>query len=257
MKKKKFLVMLSAVFFSACVIFTGTMFLREYTDARSSAKQFDDLTMLIADVEPPEKVQSEETEISEEELAAAYEKYGALYEQNTDFVGWIKIEGTNIDYPVMQTPNDPDYYLKHSFEKTDSSFGVPYVDAECVLGGSNNIIIYGHHMKNGTMFSDLSLYSDAEFCAAHPLIEFDTLSGFGTYEVVAAFKYDANHEEFRYNEYTHMREDQFLEFMSQVHARQCYDTGVEVTYGDRLLTLSTCEYSYKNGRFVVIAKKKS
>ena len=80
-------------------------------------------------------------------------------------------------------------------------------------------------------------------------------SGFGEYQVIAVFKFDTNHEDFRYNEYTQMNEEQFKEFMSQVHARQCYDTGIDAEYGDQLITLSTCEYTYNNGRFVVVAKK--
>lgn len=115
-------------------------------------------------------------EMVAEEAAKAYEKYGALYEQNNDFVGWIQIDGTNINYPVMQTPDNPDYYLKHSFENTWSDYGVPYLDEACVIGQSNNLVIYGHHMSNGSMFCDLELYSDPAFCMEHPVIRFDTLS---------------------------------------------------------------------------------
>lgn len=238
-----------------------------YIDAKNSVEQFDELTDLIADVETEtetknteESESTEEQELSEEELAAAqaalaHEKYGALFEQNADFIGWIKIDGTKIDYPVMQSPNSPDYYLKHSFEKAYSDYGVPYIDEACATGISNNLVIYGHHMKNGTMFSDLCNYTDADFCKEHPIINFDTLSGFGEYQVVAVFKFDTNHEDFRYNEYTQMNEEQFKEFMSQVHARQCYDTDIDAEYGDQLITLSTCEYTYNNGRFVVVAKK--
>ena len=127
----------------------------------------------------------------------------------------------------MQSPNSPDYYLKHSFEKAYSDYGVPYIDEACATGISNNLVIYGHHMKNGTIFSDLCNYTDADFCKEHPIINFDTLSGFGEYQVVAVFKFDTNHEDFRYNEYTQMNEEQFKEFMSQVYARQCYDTGID------------------------------
>ena len=125
----------------------------------------------------------------------------------------------------------------------------------CVTGISNNIVIYGHHMKNGSMFADLCKYTDKEFYENHRLIKFDTLSSLGEYEVVAVFKFDTNHEKFKYNEYTQMDEEQFAEFMENVHARQLYDTGVDAKYGDQLLTLSTCEYTYDNGRLAVIAKR--
>lgn len=128
-------------------------------------------------------------------------------------------------------------------------------DEACMTGISNNLVIYGHHMNDGSMFADLCKYTDADFYKEHPTIAFDTLSGLGKYEVVAAFKFNTNRETFKYNEYTLMDEVQFAEFMENVRARQLYDTGVAAEYGDQLLTLSTCEYTYPNGRFVVVAKK--
>ena len=226
-----------------------------------SKSAFDDLTNLITEIDKPQKAtEAEESGLNAEELAAAeaalaHEKYDALFEQNNDFIGWIKIEGTNVNYPVMQTPNKPDFYLKRSFDKTYSDCGVPYIDEACMTGISNNLVIYGHHMNDGSMFADLCKYTDADFYKEHPTIAFDTLSGLGKYEVVAAFKFNTNRESFKYNEYTLMDEVQFAEFMENVRARQLYDTGVTAEYGDQLLTLSTCEYTYPNGRFVVVAKK--
>ena len=261
--KKKSIGIIAVSVLCAFAIFAGAMFAHQYFDAKNSEDSFDVLTNLIVDVPDetvPETDNSEATELSPEELAAqeaeqARAKYKELFEKNDDFIGWIAIDGTNVNYPVMQTPDNPDYYLKHSFEKAYSDYGVPYIDEACATGISNNLVIYGHHMKNGTMFSDLCNYTDADFCKEHPIINFDTLSGFGEYQVVAAFKFDTNHEDFRYNECTQMNEEQFKEFMSQVHARQCYDTGIDAAYGDQLITLSTCEYTYNNGRFVVVAKK--
>ena len=178
-----------------------------------------------------------------------------MYEQNNDLVGWIRIDGTGIDYPVMQTPSNPDYYLKHSFEKTWSDYGVPYVDAACTVGASNNLIIYGHNMKNGTMFHDLVNYTKKDFYEAHPVICFDTVDAPGQYQVIAAFRYNTNKETFVYNEHTDMDEAEFAEYVENCRARSIYDTGVTAEYGDQLITLSTCEYTYTNGRFVVVAKK--
>ena len=186
--KKKTIGIIAISVLCAFAIFAGAMFTHQYLDAKNSVEQFDELTDLIADVEtgpetksPEESESTEEPELSAEELAAAqaalaHEKYGALFEQNEDFIGWIKIDGTKIDYPVMQSPNNPDYYLKHSFEKAYSDYGVPYIDEACATGISNNLVIYGHHMKNGTMFSDLCNYTDADFCKEHPIINFDTLT---------------------------------------------------------------------------------
>jgi sortase B len=267
-KKKKIIGITVISVFCALAIFFGAMFLHQYWDAKNSEQVFDNLTELIVETQPLEEAveeteaaeDTEDKELTDEELTAleatlAHEKYAALFEQNQDFIGWISIEGTNINYPVMQSPSNPNYYLKHSFEKTYSNYGVPYIDEACVTGISNNIVIYGHNMKNGSMFNQLCNYADVKFYQEHQTIQFDTLSTFGEYQVVAVFKFDTNNEAFCYNDYTQMDEEQFAEFMENVHARQLYDTGVDAEYGDQLLTLSTCEYTYSNGRLVVVAKK--
>lgn len=260
MKKKTLGIIIVSVL-GAAAIFCSAMFTHQYLDAKNSKAAFDDLTNLITEIDELQKdTEAEESRLSAEELATAEaalarEKYAALFAQNNDFIGWIRIDGTNVNYPVMQTPNKPDFYLKRSFDKSYSDYGVPYIDEACMTGISNNLVIYGHHMNDGSMFADLCKYTDADFCKEHPEIAFDTLSNLGKYEVVAAFKFNTNRESFKYNEYTLMDEAQFAEFMENVRARQLYDTGVTAEYGDQLLTLSTCEYTYPNGRFVVVAKK--
>ena len=272
MRKKIFGISLIVLFASAAVL-SGHMFWKQYQDAKRSEGTFSELANLIQDVDTPDVSDSEnpapvdgqsEPDTSPEptpeekaaaEAALAYGKYGALYEQNPDFVGWISIEGTNINYPVMQSRDNPDYYLKHSFEKVWSDYGVPYLDEACVIGESNNLVIYGHHMSNGSMFCDLDNYTDADFCYAHPIIRFDTLSSFGEYEVIAVFRYNTNREAFRYDKAVDMDESEFSTFMSEVHSRELYSTGKNAWFGDELLTLSTCEYTYKNGRLVVVARK--
>lgn len=183
------------------------------------------------------------------------EKYRALKEENPDFIGWIRVEGTHIDYPVMQSVDEPNFYLKHGFDQKNNSYGVPYLDEACVLGVSNNLVIYGHHMKNGSMFCDLDGYKSIEFRNEHPVIYFDSAQGFCSYEVVAVFTYNTNKEHFRYDYYTAMDEAAFAEFKDNVTARQLYATGLEWDFGDEFLTLSTCEYTYNNGRLVVVARK--
>lgn len=263
MKTKQIYIALISVFLLIGVI-AGCIFLYQSQDAKASAKAFNDLESLIVEpVESTTPVESEPdstvpSETIDDELAeahAAYEKYKALYEQNEDFVGWISIDGTSISYPVMQTIDNPDFYLKHGFDKSYSNYGVPYIDEACATGLSNNIVIYGHNMKDGTMFHDLLNYAVIGFWQEHQIIRFDTLSQLSEYQVVLAFRFDANNETFRYNEYTDMTDEAFTEFMVECRSRQLYDTGVTVEYGDELITLSTCEYTYENGRFVVLAKK--
>ena len=275
MNRKRIIGICLIIVFSVSAIVSGRLFWKEYRDAKASEETFSSLAGLVQDTEQNggedgstgdctdatgigtpdnDEVLSDE-EMAAEEAAKAYEKYGALYEQNNDFVGWIQIDGTNINYPVMQTPDNPDYYLKHSFEKTWSDYGVPYLDEACVIGQSNNLVIYGHHMSNGSMFCDLELYSDQAFCMDHPVIRFDTLTSFGEYEVIAVFRYNTNQETFRYDREVNMDEGRFSWFIEQVHARELFSTGKDASFGDQLLTLSTCEYTYKNGRLVVVARK--
>lgn len=133
--KKKSIGIIAVSVLCAFAIFAGAMFAHQYFDAKNSEDSFDELTDLIVDVPDetvPETDNSEATELLPEELAAqeaeqARAKYKELFEQNDDFIGWIAIDATNVNYPVMQTPDNPDYYLKHSFEKTYSDYGVPYM----------------------------------------------------------------------------------------------------------------------------------
>ena len=266
MDKKKIIGIVLVAALSISAASSGIMFARQYSDSKTSQEAFTSLADLVVDIDTAAQTASDDSEVddpeelTEEELLAqqaalAHEKYGALFEQNQDFIGWISIDGTNINYPVMQTPTNPDYYLKHSFEKTWSDYGVPYIEESCIMGISNNIVIYGHHMKDGSMFAGLCNYTDEAFWRDHPVIHFDTLSSLGEYEIVAVFKFNTSKEQFKYNECVTMNEAEFNEFMENVHARQLYDTGIDAEYGDQLITLSTCEYTYKNGRFVVVAKK--
>ena len=119
-------------------------------------------------------------------------QYQALYAQNSDLAGWIQIDGTGINYPVMQSKHDPDFYLKHNFEKADSPHGCPYVQANCDLQTpSDNILVYGHNMKDGTMFSDLLQYKRESFWEQHRIIQFDTLTAQAEYTVMAVFRGEA------------------------------------------------------------------
>lgn len=211
-----------------------------------------------------ESVQDKEQMDKFESIAQAVEdsgqcsdnKYADLYAQNNDFIGWIKIEDTVIDYPVMQSKNNPNYYLNHNFIKEYSRFGVPYIQENCSLS-SDNIIVYGHNMKNKSMFNELTKYSSKDFYDNHKFIQFDTLSEQRTYEVVCAFKtvaYTSNGFDY-YSFVNTNTKDDFSAYIEKCKALSFYDTGVNTEYGDKLITLSTCEYSQNNGRFVVVAKQ--
>lgn len=192
-----------------------------------------------------------------EEEKVMLPQYEALWEQNHDLAGWLRIEGTEIDYPVMYTPQDPTYYLRRAFDGSDAISGSLFIDAEC---SANHILIYGHNMKNGTMFEPLLSYAHEDFARQHSEIYFDTLYEEGTYEVMAAFYSqvsDQQGDEFPYYEYADLAEEaRFSEYVGEIKAASLYDSGVQAEYGDQLLTLSTCSYHEEDGRFVVVAKRK-
>lgn len=251
MKSKN--LMIGAAACAALFFFSGVMLCRQYADQKQSAEAFEKIAVLVEAGTPP----ADEPQDAKSPEQTAFEKYAAVYKQNNDFVGWISIEGTNIDYPVMQTADTPNYYLKRNFDKQYSDYGVPYVQENCDLEFSDNCVLYGHHMNNGTMFSDLCKYADEDFYREHKTIRFDTLSDFGEYEVIAAFKTAAYSEQgFKYYHFTlaDSAED-FDTYIAKCKELSLYDTGVTAEYGDRLITLSTCEYSRPNGRMVVVAKQ--
>lgn len=258
--KRKILIA-GAAFFAALFLFSGFMLYREYADSKQSAESFESLAGLVleepAPTLPPDNPEETNAPEETEPLMTAAEKYAAVYEQNSDFVGWITIDGTNINYPVMQAIGNPNFYLKHGFDKKYSNYGVPYVQENCTLGVSDNVIIYGHHMNDGSMFADLCKYESEDFYREHKTIRFDTLSGFGEYEIVAVFKTVAYSQSgFQYYRFVDAEDKaDFDEFLAGCNALRLYDTGVSVSYGDKLITLSTCEYSRTNGRMVVVARK--
>lgn len=272
MRKSRIFFMIGAAAFAALFLFAGGMAYRQYADQKESSAAFNEVAELIRTANPPasEQTQTESKVAVDMESATkgetnpesvseqtAYETYKDVFAANSDFVGWIAIDGTNINYPVMQTPGSPDFYLKRGFDKNYSDYGVPYVQENCLIGQSDNCVIYGHHMKDGSMFADLCKYESDSFYREHPTIRFDTLAGFGEYEIVCVFKTVAYTEDgFKYYHFVDAEsEEAFQAFIRSCQALALYDTGVSAEYGDKLITLSTCEYSRTNGRMVVVAKR--
>ena len=237
------------VVFAVIFLVSGGLLVKRFFDDKKTENEFSDLQSMIDVAATPAPAED-----SEPSNAV---KFAALKDQNSDFMGWISIEGTSLDFPVMYAPNNKDYYLKHDFKHQYSDYGVPYVQENCDLALSDNCVIYGHHMNNGTMFADLCKYESEDFYQEHKTIRFDTLSGFGEYEIVAVFKTVAYSEQgFKYYHFTRAESaEDFDAYITQCKALSLYDTGVTAEYDDKLITLSTCEYSRKNGRMVVVAKR--
>ena len=252
---------MAAVFFGLFLL-SAWQLLIYYAEGQKQEKGFRQLEQTAAQPES----QSEDTatsesaaeELTEKERAAA--EYQTLHAKNPDFWGWLKIEGTQLSYPVMDTPEDPEHYLYRDFEGNSSKHGVPFRDGSCTESGENDII-YGHNMKDGTMFATLLSYKDSDFFQKHPTITLNTAEGLGTYAVMAVF-YARVYEQgteggFRYYQYADLSDsERFNEYVKLVREESLYDTGIHAQPGDRLLTLSTCSYHTKNGRFVVVARKR-
>lgn len=185
-------------------------------------------------------------------------EFGELYKINPDLVGWIEIPGTEISYPVVQRKETTDYYLRRDFYGEHATHGCIYVREQCdVFEPTDNITIYGHRMRDGSMFAGLLQYKKEAYWQEHQTIYFDNLFERNTYEIVAVFRTTATlGEGFRYHIFVDAENaEEFDEFVAKCKELAYYDTGVEAVYGDELITLSTCDYTITNGRFVVVAKR--
>lgn len=193
------------------------------------------------------------------EAASTSHDIQALQEENPECVAWISIEGTDIDYPVMWSPDDPDYYLDHSFEKTSNRHGVPFLDYRCNINTADNLIIYGHHFVEGEMFSALHKYGNYSFYEDHPVITLETAEEISQYRIAAVLRVSGTVYPTRWSIFNslYMNDVEFEEMAQEIEAQTLYSTGVSPVYGDHLLTLATCEYTQKNGRLVVVAVKET
>lgn len=260
MKRKFIKQLLTTVFlfvFIACAFQLGYRFYeeQEYLAQRNTIQQ------IISRSAKKDSNDSKNGIVTFDDLEAAskrdaiFHAHHYLSEENEDYVGWLSIPDTNIDYPVMQNKEIPDYYLYRDFEKKKRSYGSIYLDSACRLHTSMNNVLYGHHMKNGSMFSALSHYESEDFYKEHPTILFDSLYEQGDYEIVAAFKISANKLHTLASFILLHNKEQFEEFKQFVEIHQLYDTGIDYQYGDKLLTLMTCDYSYRGGRIFIVARK--
>ncbi|MCH5343692.1 MAG: class B sortase [Acetatifactor sp.] len=187
------------------------------------------------------------------------EKYQKLYAINNEMVGWIEVLGTDINYPVMQ--GESEYYLTHGYDRVEQKAGAIFVDEKVNFNPNDNfIVLYGHNMKDGSMFGQLDNYLDQKYFNEHPEFQFDTLYEEQLYEIVAVLQTKilyTNEEGFRfYQTYHYQDEDTFNDIKKLIQEEQVYDTGIQLEYGDSLVLLSTCEYSVENGRLVVVGRKK-
>ena len=179
--------------------FCGYHIYDHYADEAEQTEAFENIAEIVEQAQA-EDGNAPEVPLTEKKISSR--EYGELYLKNTDMVGWLSIAGTTLNYPVMQTPNEPNYYLKRNFEKEYSDLGTPYIQENCDITSSDNLIIYGHHIKGGKMFGALEDYKSQSFYEEHKTIQFDTLTERGEYEIVAVFKTVAySSQGFRYYDF--------------------------------------------------------
>lgn len=207
---------------------------------------------------PSEAPSTQPTEPTQPVPQTILPQFQALHAINKDMVGWIEIPGTEINYPVVQSPYSPNFYLRKNFYKEKATCGTIYVREACdVFAPSDNLTIYGHNMRNGTMFADLHLYEDKDFWENNKYIYFDTLYEYHTYEIFAVFISTADLDVgFKYHIFDDAANQQeYDEFVAKCKELSLYDTGITPQLGEKLITLSTCDKSIDDGRFVVVARR--
>ena len=258
-KRRKFLVVCCSMIAIVCLGYFGMYYWYIYrtTDNYKQLSELKDKEPTAS--EAPAPVIHYTADEGQSTPPPVLDEYKNLLNKNKRLIGWVKIDDTNIDYPVMQT-TDNEYYLDHNLNQEYDKNGSIFMDKDCdVLKPSTNLILYGHHMRSGQMFGSLSLYSDQSYYEKHPYIQFDTIYEKGLYEIMYVFRsrvYSEDEIVFKYYQFIDAQSEQeFDSYMNDMEGMSLYDTGVTASFGDRLLTLSTCDYQEKNGRFVVVARK--
>lgn len=249
-KKKKiiFTILMSILIVIAV---SGIIYISYYTI--TSFKDKRDYTDILSNI----KINEDEIKEEKTERMLQLEE---LQKENDEIIGWLEVEGTDINYPVTQT-KDNDFYLTHNYKKEYSQAGCLFLDKDFdMINGSSNYLIYGHRNKNGIMFESLLKYSKEDFYKEHTKIRFTTNKDDSKYEIMSIFYsrvyYQSEQNVFRYYYFVNAEnEEEYNEYVNNCKNASIFDTGVTATYGDQLLTLSTCEYSQEDGRFVIVAKK--
>lgn len=272
-KKKRFSLRKLVLLVNMCIMIGCMAYLGNYyKESRKVVAKVDEIKELIVEEEEEVIVDEKNEPITKPMVdkktgeLILLNKFKKALKKYPDLVGWIKIDDL-IDYPVMQTGiDDPLYYLYKNIDGEYSKAGTIYMDARSdIKKPSTNFILYGHNMMNMSMFGWLSYYANEDFYKEHPIINFDTLYFTGKYEIVAAFysEYFGEDEEyadeFKYYEFINAKnKKEYNAYIKQIKSMALYDTGVKTTYGDQLLTLSTCNHMWgkQDGRFVVVARLK-
>lgn len=276
--KKRFIINTIILLLASLVAYFSYYLVREhhvqqsYENIRNKVSEFEDESNITEDFLPEEittmdfedqkhisqKINPENNILIEEEKVTVsmeiLEKYSELIDMNEDTVGWIEIEGTEINYPVLQTENNT-YYLNHSFEHLESISGSIFMDYRNSVSEEENLkghyILYGHNMKNGSMFQNLNMYKNEDFFNEFAVIEMDTIYEELEWDIFSVYITDIS------NYYIRTQfddKDDYLMFLEKLQSSSMYKTDTKLYDTDVILTLSTCTYEIKDGRLVIHAR---
>ncbi len=261
MKKRSAARLIAFLIFAACAVYLGFYLYNAGANSDMSGKMADTAENVFFDKNQGSELVQVTDGSGQERSLMILGQYQKLYDQNKNLTGWLKIKGTDIDYPVMKSLNgNGEFYLDHNFKGEEDRNGTLFMDDLCdIVKPTENFIIYGHNMKSGQMFGSLDRYKSKDFYDKHQIVQFDSIYETGTYQVMMAFQshvYEENIIAFKYYQFIDpASEKEFNSGMNEMKAVALYDTGVTAKYGDNLLFLSTCDYDEQNGRFVVVCKK--
>lgn len=252
-----------------CVIFYGHSVIQERRAVRKleEVKQQKGISRAVGWYLDKSRLESDTDQVDAQEVtgqnpAAEPEilpEYASLYEEYPELIGWIRVDGTQIDLPVMQAA-DNEYYLHKSIDGTEDINGTLFLDCRNdAVNQSTNLIIYGHNMKSGAMFGGLKQYLEDSYVSEHETIQFDTIYEKQTYQVIAVCLSEVGYQDegaYRYYNFIDAEsEEEFQAFMGNIRTCAVYDKTQDVTKSDSLLTLSTCNSYVEDGRLFVVAKK--
>lgn len=268
-KKKSILPVLLLIFFVLVFLVSGGFLLMENVISPYFADKSMDEIQTVLEEQGGEPVESDTQESSEEitketgetvvvPINDTVKAVRSLRETYPDMVGWIKIPGTDVHFPVMQSSQeDPEYYLYRNYKGEDIRYGSIFLDTECSVEGDNQVL-HGHSMLDGRMFYCLIDFSDPEVCRNSPVIQYDTYEEAGKWKIVSVFKtntYYSQGEPFFYIRGDFANTEEKMQFIYECMQRSTVDTGVDITDTDRFLMLSTCSYEFDGFRTVVVARK--
>lgn len=248
---RKSILIIAVVVFTASVTYLSVFYYQSLSN-KAMNETFSD--MYVAGMD-----EDAEIEIPDDYPAEYQKKFAALYDINPDIAGWIQIDGTKVNYPVVQYV-DNDYYLRRDFYRNSNQHGVPWLEYRDTLKPqSQNYVIYGHNMTDGQMFGELMSYKDINYLKEHPIITFDDVYRDNKYKIFSVFTTNTRPEHgevFYYNLYTDFEDDaEFTQFVNELNARSFYVSNVDVQPSDQLITLSTCSYEYADFRTVIVGRK--